>query len=307
MSRFRLAGILIAFAVVVLIAATTDRAAVFDALTRIDLWDVALGLVIVQLQILAAAARWRFTAHRLGQTMSLRHAVREYYLASALNQVLPGGVAGDVLRAYRNRSDGRVGLLLSARVVAMERLSGQLAFFLILMTGLMVFLFQVREDLRDLMTELLIAMGIAVVAIAVVGFLAVRAWKGVRKDFALAFVHDGAWRVQAMLSLGAVCLYIGLFWFAGWATGATLPWIGAVTVVPICLLAMMIPTGFGGWGTREAAAAALWPLIGLSSAEGVAASVVYGGLTLAGSLPGLAILLSTRGAAPHSVHDTSRA
>jgi len=59
-------------------------------------------------------------------------AMREYYLAGFLNQVLPGGVVGDVNRAWRH-ARAPVGEPLSGKAtraivhaVMLERLSGQL-------------------------------------------------------------------------------------------------------------------------------------------------------------------------------------
>ncbi|MAM09080.1 MAG: hypothetical protein CML23_01180 [Rhizobiaceae bacterium] len=59
-------------------------------------------------------------------------------------------------------------------------------------------------------------------------------------------------------------------------------------------MTMLIPAGAGGWGTREAAAAALWPLFGLTSAEGLSASLLYGLISLFGVAPqGLVLLAVT--------------
>ncbi len=86
--------------------------------------------------------------------------------------------------------------------------------------------------------------------------------------------------------------YIMTFLIASDAIGAPLPLIAAVTVIPLCLLTMLIPIGIGGWGTREAAAAALWPLFGFTGAEGLAASLLYGLLSLVGAaLPGIVVLV----------------
>src|SRR3546814_13404904 len=63
-----------------------------------------LGVLIVQSQIVLSAMRWRFTAGRLGMRLTRGRAVGEYYVATFLNQVLPGGVAGDALRTWRNRA-----------------------------------------------------------------------------------------------------------------------------------------------------------------------------------------------------------
>jgi len=81
---------------------------------------------------------------------------------------------------------------------------------------------------------------------------------------------------RAMVGLSAliVASYVLTFLLASDAVGATLPPIAAVTVVPLCLLTMLVPIGIGGGGTREAAAAALWPLFGFTGAEGLAASLL---------------------------------
>ena len=60
------------------------------------------------------------------------------------------------------------------------------------------------------------------------------------------------------------------------------------------LLAMAIPLGFAGWGWREGAAALAWTAAGLDPAQGVAASMLYGVLALAGSLPGALLLIRLR-------------
>ena len=57
------------------------------------------------------------------------------------------------------------------------------------------------------------------------------------------------------------------------------------------MLAMTLPTNIGGWGPREGAAAWLFALAGLGSAQGVSAATVYGVLVLAGTLPGAAVLV----------------
>ena len=62
---------------------------------------VLLAVAISVVQVAVLAWRWRFTAGCLGVRLSFSAAWREYYLSIFLNQVLPGGVAGDVSRAWR--------------------------------------------------------------------------------------------------------------------------------------------------------------------------------------------------------------
>ena len=56
------------------------------------------------------------------------------------------------------------------------------------------------------------------------------------------------------------------------------------------LFAMVLPLSISGWGLREGAAAALFPLAGLSASAGLAASVAFGLTFLAITLPGLILV-----------------
>ena len=87
-----------------------------------------------------------------------------------------------------------------------------------------------------------------------------------------------------------------LFLLSARAAGAQAPAIVLVPLLLNALLAMALPFGFAGWGLREGAAALSWSIAGLDAAQGVAASISYGVLTLIGSLPGLLALLRLRAA-----------
>jgi hypothetical protein len=59
----------------------------------------------------------------------------------------------------------------------------------------------------------------------------------------------------------------------------------------LVLLAMGHPINIAGWGPREGAAAWVFGAAGLTAAQGVATSVVYGVMTLVAVLPGGVVLL----------------
>ena len=59
----------------------------------------------------------------------------------------------------------------------------------------------------------------------------------------------------------------------------------------LVLLAMGLPINVAGWGPREGAAAWVFGAAGLTAAQGVAVSVVYGVMTLVAVLPGAVVLL----------------
>jgi uncharacterized membrane protein YbhN (UPF0104 family) len=307
----RLAAGLLLIGLVAALLLLVDLGAVFSALAKVSPGHVVAGLLLVQVQIVVSAARWHFTARRLSFSIPWRKAVREYYVATAVNQLAPGGVAGDVLRAFRLRHGDVGGLKRAAKTVIFERLSGQVSFFIFFAAGLFFWPFLPVEASTPGGVRLPVAAGLAVLVVTLV--LVVPHVRGLGLELHAVFVRHHAWAVQAGLSLTVMLAYVGLFMLASHAVGAPLPFAGALTIVPASLLVMLIPTGLGGWGTREAAAAALWPMAGFTAADGVAASLVYGALALIGAMPGLAILLLSTGTpvppevARSAGHDESRA
>ena len=99
-----------------------DTGEVAARLAHLRLRWVLLALGISVPQVALSAYRWRVTAGRLGIHLPFKDAFREYYVATFLNQVLPGGVLGDVSRAWRH---ARVHTGPVIRTVILERASGQ--------------------------------------------------------------------------------------------------------------------------------------------------------------------------------------
>ena len=294
MSILRILAPLALVAVLIFLLSRIDLGALQSAFLQVSALHVIAGLALVQVQIVASALRWRFTAQRLGETIRPSTAIREYYVASFLNQSLPGGMAGDAIRAFRMRGAGPGGWKAPAKAVLFERLSGQVAFFLLALLGLFVWpsvLGGEQEGRQAFHLILGFFLPTAAIALAVALMRHRLTWvTRIAGDVADVFLRDNALAVQSGTSLLIVSTYVATFFIASDAIGSPLPWTAGLTVIPLCLIAMLIPAGFGGWGTREAAAMALWPIMGASAAEGLAASIIYGGLSLAGALPGLAVL-----------------
>jgi len=247
------------------------------------------------MQTVLSSLRWRLTAAQLGIRIDRATALREYYLSQVVNQVLPGGVLGDAGRAIRARA--QAGLMVSSQAVVFERIAGQLALLAVLLAAFLATLAVPGGTTWPAMataTAWIVAAGVGLVALAG-WFLArigspVRAVPRVARDFARAFAAPAVrWR-QLSLSLGTAGCNVAAFAFCGAAVGAGLPIATALVLVPLILFAMVIPISVSGWGLREGAAAAVFPLAGATAAEGLAASVAFGLIFLAASLPGLAFV-----------------
>lgn len=292
MKAVRIFGTALALLLAAVLVVHTNWSAVLTSLSAVSMRHLLAGILLVQFQIVMSALRWQFTAGRLGQRIDVGHAIAEYYISTGLNQLLPGGVAGDALRAYRGRQIDGAGIALTAMSVAFERLSGQAALLVFVIVSITLWPYQIYGYNKLLILALLLSL--AAIALILILPLLKRKLPGIANHLASAFWRSGAGIYQSATSLLIVGSYVGLFALCSHATGSPLTVTATLMIVPVCLLTMVLPSGFGGWGTREAAAAALWPLAGLTSDQGIAASILYGAIAMVGAAPGLLILLLRR-------------
>lgn len=250
---------------------------------------LALAAALLVAQTVLMALRWRLTAARLGIRIAPARAVGEYLLAQAVNATLPGGVLGDAARAVRSR-DG-AGLTRAAHAVMIERMAGQVAMAAVAATGLAVGLAVPGGIAWPAWTGPAAATALAALALApplarrlARGSAAVAAFARSARE---ALLHPDALPRQAALGLAIAALNLLAFAACARATGTSLGPEAVATLVPLILAAMLVPLSVAGWGWREGAAAALFPLAGASPSAGVAAGLAFGAAVLATSVPGL--------------------
>ncbi len=279
--------IALSLGLVALVLWLTDGADALSLLARADPGWLAMAALLLTAQTLLMAHRWRLTSARLGLVIGLKRAVGEYYLAQIVNMTLPGGVVGDAARAVRTRE---AGLTRAAKAVMVERLAGQAALLAVMLSGFaLAFILPGGIGWPIWVPALLVALTAAAALIA----LAMNHGKAptALRSFAAAcqtalLAPDIRW-TQAALCLTIAALNLLAFAACAQATGTTLPPEAIATLIPLILTAMLIPLSVAGWGWREGAAAALFPLAGATAAAGVAASLAFGLVLLAASLPGI--------------------
>lgn len=275
-----------------------DPAAIVAEISAFSPLWLAAALAVTFVQVLVSAWRWRFTAHRLDLSLSWLRALGDYYLANFVNQVLPGGVAGDALRAHGHARDtGSTGP--AWRAVVIERTSGQLVVALgtVVVFGLVPVWREVWSAAWPGGAGAWLLALLAVVLLTAVLAAIVRRWpthwRVLREDIHVALLAPAAWPRQLASSIAIVFSYVLVFALAGRAIGAGMDFTLLLAVALPILLAMLIPLSVAGWGFREAAAASVWLALGLPAEQGVAVAMAYGLVNLAASLPG-ALLLAVR-------------
>ncbi|TDL81657.1 flippase-like domain-containing protein [Palleronia sediminis] len=252
-------------------------------------WMVA-AIACLLAQTALMAWRWQLVGRCLGLHFSLGWALREYLVAQIVNLTVPGGMVGDGARAVRSRA-GEQGLKRAAQAVVLERAAGQVGLLVVGAAGLGWAVLSPHG--LSLPPDL--ARGIAVAGLCVVAVGA----------FAFAFLRRGriaalvsrclpTGRIKAAhatLSLGAALLNVAAFAACARAVGVVLSPGAALLIVPLILTAMVIPLGIAGWGWREGAAAALFPVAGAAGSAGVAAGILFGVAMMIAAAPGIPLLI----------------
>ncbi len=277
----RAVNIIVSVVVLALVLWWADTGAVVGRLRGASPTWLALAGLALTVVTLLMAKRWQIIAHAVEIDIDYARAVAEYYIAQLVNLVLPGGVVGDVARAVRVRQKGD--LTRAAQSVAADRIVGQVVMFTALGFGLIIALLVPGGIAWPAVTWIGIAAGIGMGA--VVSVLSRR--DGVTARFLrliLRLLQN--LRLLALSLLIAVLLIFSLYACAR-ATGTAIPHTGWFTLIPLVLSAMLVPLSIGGWGWREGAAAALFPLIGASSDAGIAMGIAFGGVMMIAALPGL--------------------
>ena len=287
-----LAGVALLGAVVAL----ADPARVLGRLRDADPLWLLVGLLAAIASNLVSALRWRALARWLGADMSVRDACHWYFQAIGLNVLLPGAVVGgDIYRAVVLKRAGQ-DTLASSWSVILDRVSGLWMLCAIGGLGAAACAPQLAPLLKIPATPF---RWLAVVASVLWLLLpwclpwllrhGARGWlaplKGAvqRPDFNAQI----AW--QALASAGVQVLSAAALAAGALSLHISQPVaVWAFAIAPIFLMAAL-PVSVGGWGTREAAAAAALAPFGVVPAAAVGVGLLYGVFALAqGALGALA-------------------
>ena len=289
-------------AVVVAVVATVGAGPFVHGLRSVSWSAVIAALVLTGLASAAAVWRWRTVVGALGLELSWRGAIAAYYRSQFLNAVLPGGIVGDVHRAYRHgRRTGSTAL--AARAVATERIAGQVVQVALVIVVLSCLGFSSMNFASPLSGLAWGVAGLIVLALVVVGVLSAlargRRFLGRELRVLGTLFGDARRTVQIVASsIVVVAAHTTLFVIACRAAGVSASLSELVGLALVALTAGAIPLNIGGWGPREGAAASVFAAVGLGAAAGVAASTTYGVLALIAVLPGVLVLIADRIAVP---------
>lgn len=224
---------------------------------------VVLGLVATGAQ----ALRWHLLAAAGGIRLGFGRALADCYASSFANMVLPGGLAGDAVRAAVYRDRGRRRWLSPLMAIGAERLS---ATTLLFAAAAVILALHTSPALIAAAAAATVSLGCAVAAVVCMRGM------DTRRQLVV-------WATSAL----SVAALVALFLVAMRALGDGIEAIVAI----IGLAAMSLPVGVGGWGARELSVGLLAGPLALHAESAISAATAYGLLATVSTLPGLAVLL----------------
>ncbi|KAA5606717.1 flippase-like domain-containing protein [Roseospira marina] len=250
--------------------------------------DVALAglaaLVLLQVQALGAAARWRIVLAVHDRPLPLGTAWRNTLLGLFGNQAMPSTIGGDALRLWNGWRLG-LPLGLATRTLVVDRVFSFLGLILLCVAGLPVLAVRAEDPLvaRGLLTLVLGGLGCLVILL---GLRHLPAGLAKRKALApLVALSTSAWCVLGsrralppVLSLMLLphLIDITVVWLYALALGTTVPWWTIALVFPPAILTAAVPVSIAGWGLREGALVLGFGIVGLPGETALACSLLYG-------------------------------
>jgi uncharacterized membrane protein YbhN (UPF0104 family) len=275
--------------------------AVKDRLNNVHPGWLVLGLMVLLLQLVVQAVRWRRLVIRCGADLAPLRAFRFTMIAAFFNQTLPSSVGGDAIRIWLvGRPDN---WRAAAYSVFLDRVVGVLALAVLVVGCLPWSLALVRDPVgRAALLAIglgCIAAGLIFVALASPRLRILQRWSLTRHLAASAAItlailrSPGALAVIFGLSLVIHLLTALAAWCAARAIDANLPLLYAVyLVLPVVLIAV-IPVSIAGWGVREGAMIAAFTYAGLSQSDGLLVSLLYGAGNLVLGVAGGLVWIAT--------------
>jgi uncharacterized protein (TIRG00374 family) len=278
-------------------------------------WQLlVLVVAILASHVLFITPRWATILSTLGYKIHWTFLLSGVFLGFLFNQVLPTGVGGDALRAWRARALG-VPLNIGIYSVLLDRIAGMVT--VLLGTVILVpFAVPLPAHGRILWAAAVLLIGGAG---SVIGLWVFSRLPLSRFQFLLALqkaidefnssLHLLVRHPYALLSV-VVLSFIGQL-IAAAAIGLLARelqiQISPVDIMVVtfgAMLAATIPISIAGWGVREGALVFLFGLYGVPPQTAFAVSILFGACLIVASAPGAIVLLSdtTKSATNRSDH-----
>ena len=292
---FSIMRYLISILLIILIINTYGKQ-IYEIFMIVDLYFISIIIGLSIIQYFLSAYRWMYISKVTNLNITFAYSLKFYYIASFLNNILPGGVAGDIYRIY-HASDDKKSIFRTSKSlqsVVFDRLSGQLMLFAIFILSLSLF-FLINQKFIAFFYLLIPALiSFFILKKVSNNFFRKKTDKeGILDNFKLLFWGPLFWR-HTVLSFFVILSYISIYIISAKSLGIDIDYVAFFIFTPIILFSMTLPISVGGWGIRETTALLVSFLLGLTASASISVSIMYGLLNLLCSLPGLFFFFTLR-------------
>ncbi len=270
-----------------------------------ELWPVFLAYILLNIQALLAAVRWRMVlaaVARLGSAvMPMLQAIKITYIGYFFSVCLPGTVGGDVVRVWLTKLENvplstAIHVIIIDRVIALVGLGLMIVFALPALGGFLGF------D-GTWLTPVVLLLGVIALWLLLQFGKLLEKFSGLKLIRVMIYFISS---IRLLLSYRKICFMSLLYAIIGhvmycWASvvlasslSIQLSMAHSLTLVPLVVLVTTLPISIGGWGVRETAMIGLLGLAGVSQEAALMLSIELGIFSIINGLPGGIFWLSYR-------------
>ena len=279
-----------------------DLAGVANRLIEADMRWLSAAFALLIVQLILSSYRWRMIAELCGIVVSISRVFRLIWIGAFFNQTLPSSVGGDAMRIWLLVRDG-ASWPAATYSVLLDRIFGVFA-LAILVAGTTHWAFSLIAD--PIARTMLAAIGFTAIA-AFIAFTLLRHAEHslfMRWRFTRHFIQLSKLAGDTVLSprsgpaalILSLCIQFGVvltLWCIGRAAHTPFDLLQALVIVPPVMLISTLPISIAGWGVRESALALAFSYAGLSQADGIFLSLLFGAAMLILGIVGGVIWLTT--------------
>jgi uncharacterized membrane protein YbhN (UPF0104 family) len=276
------------------LAGRFDLGRAVDLMGHASLPLVAAALAALLTANLFVALRWQLILSLASPSPGRAALLKIVFVGLFFNQLLPTGVGGDAVRAWRCSKLG-IGLGTAIRSILLDRAWGYtvlVVLYIAILPGLLHVLPQARE--RAGVIAVLVAAIAALLALVSLDYLprpllrlrVIAPLAELSRESRRLLMHSGRCAAVLGLSVLTTTLAIVAYKFIGDGIGSRLSFGVWVMVVPPVTLIQLLPVSLAGWGIREAALVVALGLFGIPAEAALAISILVGVCLILTGLPG---------------------
>lgn len=287
----RIAGTLVAIALLVYLLSQQGWREIGEAIRLIPAWRFPLALGLILVSRLSVSGRWYILLRSAGVHMSLGQSVRITFAGLFASNFLPTTIGGDVIRlagAVQLNCDAMV----SGASLVVDRLIGMTGMAMLLPFGLPQFL-QNNGANRSLIRDGLSGLTVYALLLPVGKWpqkLLAKGRKIVRKLLrALSvWVNQPRAMLQSLLFswMHMLCVFGAIWLFLG-GMGEPVPFMLVGGLYSLVYFVTLLPLSINGYGIQEVSMTFVFSMVaGASTQSSLAAALLFRTVMMLGSLPG---------------------